>query len=145
VVSKPKAKKVAVPKASPFLYVEDINTIKRNLMRRSENDVLAEKSYVPFMTNRAFSYHTDTIGYANVMNRYADVLTHLPQYEYYLYAVRPRKRFGPKWAKPEVAADLDVIKEFFSVGFRRAQSIRRVLTSEQMSQLHTLLMKGGVL
>jgi hypothetical protein len=136
--------KSSSPKASPFIYVESINTTKQNLMKNSANDILAEKSYVPFMTNRSLSYHADTIGYANVMNIHSGTLSYLPQYEYFLHAVRSRKRFSPKWAKAETDADLDAIRECFSVSYRRAQTIRRVLTSEQMRDIHDLLMKGGV-
>jgi len=56
---------------NPFDYVNSINTHKRNLMVGSENDELAEKEYVPFLTNKALSYHTETLLYSNEMNRYA--------------------------------------------------------------------------
>ena len=38
-------------------------------MRGSNNDTIAEKEYSSFLTNRALSYFSDTIGYANEMNQ----------------------------------------------------------------------------
>ena len=50
---------------NPFDFVNSINFNKHDLMTGTENDELAEKSYVPFLTNRSLSYFTDTILYAN--------------------------------------------------------------------------------
>ena len=54
----------------PFDYVNSINFTKKNLMKNTANDELAEKDYVPFLTNKSLSYFTDTLLYANEMNRY---------------------------------------------------------------------------
>ena len=74
---------MAVKKTNPFDYINAINTSKKNLMRDTNNDRIAEKEYSSFLTNRALSYFNDTIGYANEMNvrHYAD---NLLQFEYLL-------------------------------------------------------------
>ena len=51
----------------PFDYINSINFTKKNLMRGTENDDLAEKGYVPYITNKTLSYFTDTLLYANEM------------------------------------------------------------------------------
>ena len=38
-------------KANPFSYVDSINHSKKNMMRDSENDKLAESQYNPWFTN----------------------------------------------------------------------------------------------
>jgi hypothetical protein len=55
---------------SPFDYVNSITTTKSNMMRDSENDVLSEKSYEPWIVNKALSYFPDTILHSNLMNQY---------------------------------------------------------------------------
>ena len=66
-------------KTNPFDYINAINVSKKNLMRGSNNDTIAEKEYSPFLTNRALSYFSDTIGYANEMNQRHHV-NHLLQF-----------------------------------------------------------------
>ena len=83
----------------PFDYVNSINFTKKNLMKNTANDELAEKDYVPFLTNKSLSYFTDTLLYANEMNRYHFLDKRL-QYEFYLNSIRKKKRFA-KWAKAE--------------------------------------------
>ena len=58
----------------PFDFINSINFTKKNMIRGTENDDLAEKSYVPYITNRTLSYFTDTLLYANEMNRFASTL-----------------------------------------------------------------------
>ena len=79
-------------KTNPFDYINAINVSKKNLMRGSNNDTIAEKEYSPFLTNRALSYFSDTIGYANEMNQ-RHHLDHLLQFEYLLNIVSLRKDF----------------------------------------------------
>ena len=53
----------------PFDFINSINFTKKNLMRNTDNDELAEKGYVPFITNKTLSYFTDTLLYSNEMNK----------------------------------------------------------------------------
>ena len=72
--------------SSPFDYVNEILITKKNSMRGSENDKLAEAGYNPWLTNTSLSYHEDTVLIANVVNQFA----HLPkrsQYEIYINIV----------------------------------------------------------
>ena len=48
-------------KTNPFDYITAINVSKKNLMRGSNNDKIAEKDYSPFLSNRSLSYFADTI------------------------------------------------------------------------------------
>lgn len=126
---------------NPFDYVNAINTTKKNLMRGTENDVLAEKSYSPFMTNRALSYHQDTIGVANEMNKRHEA-DNLLQFEYLLNTVRPKKRFA-KWVKKENDEDLSVVKEYYGYNNEKAVQALSILSSEQLKTIRKTLEKGG--
>ena len=94
----------------PFDFVNSINHKKNNMMRDTENDELAESSYVPFLTNRSLSYFPDTLFYANQMNILHNADNKL-QYEYLLNSISPKKRFA-KWVKAEDNDDLEMVKMF---------------------------------
>jgi hypothetical protein len=53
---------------SPFDYVNSITISKKNMMRDTENDTLAEKDYNPWIVNKALSYFKDTALIANEIN-----------------------------------------------------------------------------
>jgi len=110
-------------------------------MRGTENDHLSEKEYNPFLTNRALSYHHDTIGLANEMNQRSD-LDHKLQYEFLLNSVRPKKRFA-KWDKKEDHGGLAAIKEYFGYGDSKALQALTVLTDDQIEKIKIKIQKGG--
>jgi len=129
-------------KTNPFDYINAINVSKKNLMRGSNNDTIAEKEYNPFLTNRALSYFSDTIGYANEMNQRHHV-NHLLQFEYLLNIVRPKKRFS-KWVKKENDRDLSLVKEYYGYSNAKAIQVLSILTPEQIKFIKGKLEKGGV-
>jgi hypothetical protein len=100
---------------NPFDYVTSINYTKQDIM----NDDQDEKAYPAFMVNRSLSYFADTVGLANVMNRYHHLDSKL-QYHFLINIVRKRKRFS-KWVQvlsllsPE---QLTIIKQKVSKGGR---------------------------
>lgn len=128
-------------KANPFDYIAAINQSKKNLMRGSENDDLAEKDYVPFMANRALSYFSDTVGMANEMNmrHHADKKL---QFEFLLNIVRPKKRFS-KWEKKNSGGDLALVKEYFGYSDTKALQALTILSDEDIRIIRTKLEKGG--
>jgi len=127
--------------SNPFDYINAINTSKKNLMRGSENDRLAEKSYSPFLTNRALSYHLDTVGVANEMNRRHHT-DNLLQFEYLLNSVRSKKRYA-KWVKKDNEGDLSVVKEYYGYNDSKALQALSILSSEQLIKIRKTLEKGG--
>jgi hypothetical protein len=127
--------------SNPFDYVNTITSTKKNLMRDTENDVLAEKEYNPFLTNRALSYHHDTVAIANEMNSRSD-LPKLLQYEFLLNTVRPKKRYA-KWDKKEDHGDLAAIKEYFGYSDNKALQALTVLNHDQIHEIKRRLEKGG--
>jgi hypothetical protein len=128
--------------SNPFDYVNSINFSKENLMRNTENDVLAEKGYDPFLTNRSLSYFDDTIGMANEMNfrGHADKIL---QYEFLLNTVRKRKRFS-KWVKPEKDDTVKTLQEFYGYSRRKAEEAANVLSNGQINEIKNKLEQGGL-
>jgi len=127
--------------SNPFDYINDINTGKKNLMRGSENDELAEKGYNPFLSNRALSYHHDTVGIANEMNIRSQADNKL-QYEFLLNTVRPKKRFA-KWAKKVSDGDLAVVMEYYGYSETKAEQALSILSKEQITKIKRKMDKGG--
>lgn len=127
--------------SNPFVYADSVSYTKKNLMRGTANDELAEKGYKPYLTNRSLSYFQDSILYANEMN----VRPHLeykPQYEYLLNSLRKRKRYA-KWKKQAPDATVEMIMEYFGYGRAKAEQALRVLTDEQLTMIEVALDKGG--
>ena len=124
----------------PFDFVNSINHKKNNMMRDTENDELAESSYVPFLTNRSLSYFPDTLFYANQMNILHTTDNKL-QYEYLLNSIRPKKRFA-KWVKPEDNDDLEMVKMYYGYSNKKAQQVLSILSSAQKEEIRTKLTRG---
>ena len=122
---------------SPFDYLNAINYTKKDIMV----DDIAEKQYVPFMVNRGLSYFQDTVLMANEMNQHAHLDSRL-QFDFLINIVRKRKRFS-KWNKPEVATDLDVIKEYYGYSNEKARMVHNLLTDNQITELRRKVFKGG--
>lgn len=138
---KPKVEKVA---SGPgvFEFINDINLGKKNLIRGSENELLAAKLYSPFMTNRALSYFVDTVLYANDMNMAPGLDSQL-QYEYLLHSIRRGKRFS-KWYKPEKSEELELVSEHFKISMVRAREVHSLLSADQIRQIRDSKNTGGV-
>ena len=124
----------------PFDYINSINFTKKNLMKGSENDELAEKGYVPYITNKTLSYFTDTLLYANEMNRY-HFLDNRLQHEFYLNSIRKKKRFA-KWAKADDNDDLSMISEFYQISLSKAKEAIKILSPEQIKIIKDKMEQG---
>jgi len=128
-------------KLSPFDFLNEINSGKRDLME-DDHDGTAEKQYVPFIVNRAMSYHIDTVLFANDMNMYPALDKKL-QYRYHLNSVRPRKRFS-KWSKPIDSDDLKLVQQAYGYNIRLATETLSLLSKEQLNTIRTKHDEGGV-
>ena len=122
---------------NPFGYLNSINVSKKDIMI----DDLAEKDYNAFLVNRSLSYFYDTIGMANIMNRYHQIDNKL-QYHFLINIVRKRKRFS-KWYKPETESDIEVVKEYYGYSNEKARQIMPLLSPEQITIIKEKVSKGG--
>jgi hypothetical protein len=122
---------------NPFEYVNAINMSKKNIMV----DDIAEKQYVPYMTNRSLSYFSDTVLIANEMNINHHLDNRL-QFDFFINIVRKRKRFS-KWFKPESQSDVEVVKTYYGYSNEKARQVLSLLTKEQLEVLKKKVDKGG--
>jgi hypothetical protein len=100
-----------------------------------------EKSYSPFMVNRALSYHRDTALIANQMNLYPSTDKKL-QYDFLLNIVRASKRPYSKWYKKAKSSDLETVKEYYGYSDSKAVEALKVLSEDQIAVMKEQLYKG---
>jgi hypothetical protein len=121
---------------NPFDFINDITHKKENILTLDN-----EKDYSPFLTNRALSYHQDTVLLANEMNRCSHI-DHALQHHFLLHAIRKRKRFS-KWAKKSVPAKVEVIKEYYGYSDAKAEAVQDLISDETIKEMKSVLSKGG--
>jgi hypothetical protein len=126
---------------NPFDYVTAASQTKKNLMRNTDNDTLAEKTYSAFLTNRSFSYHVDTISAANEMNMRGHV-DNLLQFEFYLNKIRSKKRYA-KWNKKDTYSNLQMVKEYFEYSDDKALQALKILSDNDLLKIKKIIDKGG--
>jgi hypothetical protein len=102
-----------------------------------------ERDYVPFIVNRALSFHMDCIMLSNEMNKLPG-LDPLLQYHHLLNTVRGYKRPFQKWQKREIVEDLEAVKEYFSYSNDKAKEAISILSDKQIEQIKKNLNKGGL-
>lgn len=124
-----------------FKFIESASKTKRDLVKESEIPEETEKKYVPFITNKSFSFYADTILHANEMNM-RHWLFKDAQYRYYLGALRARDRRS-KWFKAEKDTDLDNIQTHFQCNRTVAKQYMKILSKENLLLINNKVSKGG--
>ena len=99
------------------------------------------KDYVPFIINRALSYHQDAVLAANAMNE-RPWLDAALQFQFLLNTLATRKRFS-KWIKTSVPDDVRAVAEYYGCSLRRARELVDLHSMEQMKIIRSRLEKGG--
>jgi len=125
-----------------FDFVKDINGPKKDIMINSANPELAEKDYIPWIVNKTFSYFSDTVWYANEMNKYSD-LSNQMQYHYFLYSINKGKRFAEQ-VKKKYSDDVQLIASYFNYSNKRAEETLNILTPQQVQDIREKTRTGGV-
>ena len=128
--------------SNPFDYVAAVSDTKKDLMRNTENDALAEKGYNAFLTNKALSYHPDAILHANELN----MLHHLDnklQFDYFINILRKRRRFS-KWSKPQEDSTLSMVCDYYKCNKQIGLQYLKILTRDQLDTIEEKQEKGGV-
>jgi len=107
------------------------------------NDVVDQNDYIPFIVNRALSYHMDCIFYANEINLHHSLDKGM-QYQYLLNSVRPLKRKFKPWQKQNPIDDLVCVKKYFGYSNNKAKQALTILTEDQLIDIRLKTMEGGV-
>lgn len=100
-----------------------------------------ERNYPAFAVNRALSFYTDTVLWANEMNKYPNLDKKL-QSDFLINTVRAHKRPFSKWLKKAQNGDLSVIKEYYGYSDAKAEEALRILTDDQIAAIKEQLYKG---
>lgn len=122
-----------------FDYVNEILQGKKKLIVDEET----EKGYIPFLVNRALSYHYDTILYANEMNMRHHIDKKL-QNDFFINTVRSKKRPNVKWAKSDKDENIQYIKRAYGLSDSKALDALRLLSQEQIQKLKEETEIGGL-
>lgn len=99
--------------------------------------------YVPYVVNKALSYHIDCILYANEMNMHGSLDKDM-QYQYLLNTVKSRKRGFKPWMKIVINNDIQCIKDYFGYSDEKAKDVLRMLSGEQIAEIKAKTDKGGI-
>lgn len=108
-----------------------------------QNVLVDEKDYVPFVVNKALSFHYDCIMYANTMNQYPN-LDKIMQFQFLLNTVRAYKRPYQKWIKKNTIENIEAVKEYYKYSNEKAQEVLLLLTDDQLDEIRRKLDKGGL-
>ena len=101
-----------------------------------------EAEYQPFLINRAMSNYYDCCMHANEMNQ-RSLLTKQQQYDYYFYAIQPKKKRFSKWHKPAKDERVKVVSEFYNCSISLAEQYSTLLTDEDIQSMREKISKGG--
>lgn len=102
-----------------------------------------EGDYVPFVVNKALSFHYDCIILANEMNRLPNT-DKLLQYHYLINKVRGYRRKFQKWQKFETTENLEAIKEYYKYSNEKAKEALTLLSDDQIIEIRKRIDKGGL-
>ena len=124
-------------KINPFDFVKSVSSTKKDIMV----DEIEEKSYAPFLVNKALSYHQDSILLTNEMNCKHGLDNRL-QYVFFLNTLRKRNRFS-KWEKPYVSKKIDTVKDYYQISTKEAKDYVNLLSDSQLRELKKRMNLGG--
>lgn len=102
-----------------------------------------EGDYVPFVVNKALSFHRDCVLFANEMNSIPNT-DKLLQYHYLLNRIRGYRRPFQKWQKLDKSSDLDAVKQYYKYSNEKAKEALMILSAEQIDDIKEKLNKGGL-
>ena len=118
-----------------------VNAVSHTKDASFMEDPTWESEYVPFIVNRAFSYHADSVLAANLMNERPHVAKNL-QAQFFLNTLRPRKRYA-SWYKRDQNGNAQKIAEYYGCSLRVASALVDIHTPEQLKHIEKRLFKGG--
>ena len=119
-------------------WLNSINQTKKNLI---DEDPSLEKEYNPYIINRIYSGHLDSVMFANEMNKYS-FLSKKIQYDFYLNSLRSKKRFSP-WLRKDKIEDLESVKQYYGYSNEKARQALSILTPDQITFITNKLNRGG--
>lgn len=102
-----------------------------------------ERDYLPYIINKALSFHYDCVIRANQMNL-SPGLDRKLQYHFLLNSIRAWKRPFQKWQKLEKNDKIELIKEYYNYSNEKAKATLSLLSEEQFDYIRKSLSRGGL-
>lgn len=119
-------------------YLYSINQSKKNILNENPTQ---ENTYPPFLINKCFSFHIDSVLYANEMNKNYHIDKKL-QYDFYINSLKPRKRYSP-WLKKQSIENIELVQEYYGYSYNKAIESLNILSNNDLKEIKKLLNKGG--
>ena len=119
-------------------WLNSINQSKKNLI---DEDPSLEKEYSPYIVNRIYSGHLDSIMFANEMNMNHSLPKKM-QYDFFINILRVKKRFSP-WLRKDEIKDLDYVKRYYGYSNEKAKQALKILTNEELNFIRSKFETGG--
>ena len=123
---------------NPFDFVKDISFDKKNLIEGNE------KEYNPWLTNKAFSYHSDSIFVANEVNKYNGFGIESNLQHDFLFHMLDKKRRFSRWSKTSINEDIELISKYYKVSISKAKDYYDILLPEQIEHIKLSQNHGGM-
>ena len=124
---------------SPFDYVKSILYPNKEYMM---NNHLNEGEYIPWITNRALSVHSDCIFYVQELNKYP-FLNNKMQYDFYYHSIRKTKRIFISYPNNKKNECFDIVSQLYKYSPRKTAEALRLLSKSELNELTKIFEKGG--
>lgn len=121
-------------------FVSAINETKRDFFK--EDPVTSEKTYNPFIVNRAFSFYRDTVLHANELNKF-HFIPKRQQFSFLINSIVKRKRWSKWHKKSPNTNDLDLIMSYYSYSKQKALNALSILSKKELEVIRGKMNKGG--
>lgn len=121
--------------SSPFAFINAIQQGKHSI----RSDPSRESDYNAFLTNKAFSFHYDTVIQSNEMNQNYG-LDSMLQYDYYLGTIRKCKRPHRWYKSPKTDKNVIIVAEHYKINKKRALEYLSLMTDDDLIKIKN---RGG--
>jgi hypothetical protein len=116
-----------------FSFINDISYNKEYIFNEA-----VESEYVPWIVNRAFAMHYDSLYHASLMNQYHFIDKKM-QHDYY-HAVLPKKKRIKKWFKDskeekELHTKIEAVAKVLNYSIEKTYQSWNILNEEQRQYL----------
>lgn len=115
-----------------------------SILEKKNSNAFDEKEYVPFVVNKALSFHKDCILIANELNMRMNIDKDM-QFQFLFHMVKSRKRPFQQWIKKEENQNINIISEYYDISKAKAAEYLKILTDEDINEIKEETNKGGAI
>lgn len=119
VINRPVEHQIEEEKINPFVFLKSISN-------KSHPDNL--NGFNKYLTNLAMSQRSDTILYANELNKDVHISDQMC-FDFYFHGL-PKKNYWSKWAKNFTSEYVEPLSEYFNVSSRVAKQYEKLIKED---------------